>query len=333
MNELGLVQKLDRVASVSGGSIASAALAVGWKDLNFKNGVADNFVDVVAKPILALTAKTIDVWAILLGFIPGIKAGDRVAKAYNKYICKDATLQQLEDQPRFIFHAANLMTGGLWRFSKFYAAEYRVGQIKNPEFPLAKVVAASAAFPPLLSPVDFKFAEGEVEPLEGADLHKPPYTRKAVLTDGGVYANLGVESIWKRCDTIFVSNAGRNTRPDPSPPRFWPTQIYRVLNIIHGQGDNMRERQVVGLLKSDSRKGAFWTIDSKIDSGAVAGSITFSDGDIYEASHMRTRLNHFSGAEQRLLINYGYALADARIRKYYKLAAAAAPPSGLPDLP
>jgi NTE family protein len=41
LNELGLLARLDRVASVSGGSIAAGALAVAWRDLTFDDhGVA-----------------------------------------------------------------------------------------------------------------------------------------------------------------------------------------------------------------------------------------------------------------------------------------------------
>lgn len=55
LNEFGFLAKLDRVASVSGGSIASGALAVAWNDLTFDSaGVATNFLEMVAAPLLAL---------------------------------------------------------------------------------------------------------------------------------------------------------------------------------------------------------------------------------------------------------------------------------------
>ena len=41
LNELGLLPRLERVASVSGGSIAAGALAVAWPELEFDaSGVA-----------------------------------------------------------------------------------------------------------------------------------------------------------------------------------------------------------------------------------------------------------------------------------------------------
>jgi len=46
-------------------------------------------------------------------------------------------------------------TAVLWRFSKPYLWDYRVGKIPNAKTPLAKAVAASSAFPPFISPVFF----------------------------------------------------------------------------------------------------------------------------------------------------------------------------------
>ena len=43
LNELGYLTRLDRVSSVSGGSITAGCLAVGWRDLRFDGaGTATN---------------------------------------------------------------------------------------------------------------------------------------------------------------------------------------------------------------------------------------------------------------------------------------------------
>src|SRR5919198_890036 len=79
--------------------------------------------------------------------------GDKVASAYGRRLFDVRTLQDLPDRPRFVFCATSLQTGSLWRFSKPYMADYRVGVIPRPQVPLAIAVAASSAFPPFLSPV------------------------------------------------------------------------------------------------------------------------------------------------------------------------------------
>jgi NTE family protein len=70
----------------------------------------------------------------------------------------DATLQDLPDDtsgPRFVINATSVQTGALFRFSRPYLADYRVGRILNPTVELA--VAASPAFPPVLSPCTIDF--------------------------------------------------------------------------------------------------------------------------------------------------------------------------------
>ncbi|MFD1985429.1 patatin-like phospholipase family protein [Mesorhizobium newzealandense] len=103
--------------------------------------------------------------------------------------------------------ATNLQTGSGWRFGKAYAADFRVGMIDRPTLSLARVVAASSAFPPFLSPVRINLKDQVVRATEGADLHRQPFTELAVLADGGVYDNLGLERVWKRCRTILLQGA------------------------------------------------------------------------------------------------------------------------------
>src|SRR5215831_3804282 len=70
LNELGYLKKLVRVSSVSGGSITSGALGMGWKKLSFDgNGVATNLTDIVIKPVLNLASHTIDAFAIVEGIV------------------------------------------------------------------------------------------------------------------------------------------------------------------------------------------------------------------------------------------------------------------------
>ena len=45
----------------------------------------------------------------------------------------------------------------------------------------------------------------------------PPYTTDLILSDGGVYGNLGLETAWKRYDTILVSDGGGHYQAEPDP--------------------------------------------------------------------------------------------------------------------
>jgi|SRR6266850_2746481 len=67
LNELGYLPKLDRISSVSGGSITAGVLAVRWPKLAFANGVATNFDAEVVQPLRAFCQRSIDAPAIAEG--------------------------------------------------------------------------------------------------------------------------------------------------------------------------------------------------------------------------------------------------------------------------
>ena len=126
--------------------------------------------------------------------------------------------------------------------------------VRNPQVELAVAVAASSAFPPILSPVDFSVDPESYDPAENGPLHTTPYTTDVVLADGGVYDNLGLETAWKRYTTILVSDGGGKMAPQPKPKHDWARHAYRVLGVIDTQVRNLRKRQVVsGYLNGDRR--------------------------------------------------------------------------------
>ncbi len=169
LNEAAYLPKLERVSSVSGGSITAGVLALAWPKLAFDAaGVAQGFRAEVVDPLRRLAGKTIDVPAIAIGLItPGVTIGERVAGAYRKHLFGQSTLQDLPDRPRFVFNATNIQSGALWRFAKPYMRDYRVGEVKAPQVDVATAVAASSAFPPFLSPVVLKLDEAAYTPEIG----------------------------------------------------------------------------------------------------------------------------------------------------------------------
>jgi len=315
LNELGFLFQLREIASVSGGSITAGMLACAWPRLQFDaQGRAENIMRVFVEPIARFATVGIDVKAILLGVLPGFTAAGEIAKAYDRHLFHGATLQDLPDQPRFTFMATNLQTGSGWRFAKDYAADHRVGRIDRPKITLSNVVASSSAFPPFLSPVQLAFEPGSVQPMHGADLHRPPFTQKAILTDGGVYDNLGLERVWRRCRTVFVSNAGKTTPEIGSPTGRYIGQIFRTLHLIQQQAENSRKRILFGMHNLRQRNVVFWSIDTPIEDYGVADAVPLRPEMVSNAAMMRTRLNPFSLSEIEMLMQVGYAGADAALR-------------------
>ncbi|HZO98106.1 MAG TPA: patatin-like phospholipase family protein [Gaiellaceae bacterium] len=329
LNEAGLLPRLDRVSSVSGGSIAAGVLALGWNRLAFgESGAAANFDEVVTAPLRRMARRTIDWKAILLGtLLPGTSGG-RLAGAYRRYLFGRATLQDLPDRPQFVFNATNLQSGALWRFSKAYLWDYRVGEVAHPRTELATAVAASSAFPPFLSPVVLRFGSGDYVAGSGDDLQRPEFTDRVVVTDGGVYDNLGLETAWKRYRTVLVSDGGGHLGDQARPRHDWLLQAYRVLGVIDNQVRSLRKRQLVDGFRAGLREGTYWGIRSDVADYALEGSLPAPVEETARIAAISTRLARLGEADQERLVNWGYAICDTALRKH--LAEPVGAPRGFP---
>src|SRR5271166_1663990 len=317
LNEVGLMSKIDRFSSVSGGSITAAVLAANWSKLEFDpGGVASNFVDAVVAPLRAMAGTDVDMAAIISGMLlPAKSISDRVAAAYRKHLFGDTTLQDLPDQPRFVFNATNLESGVLFRFSKPYLADYRVGQVLKPRLALASAVAASSAFPPVLSPCTLDLAGQTWTTNKGNDLTSAGYRSKIKLSDGGVYDNLGVETAWKLYKTILVSDAGGHVADEPDPASDWVRQTTRVLSLIDNQVRSLRKRQVIGSLMARRRTGMYVGIRSSVADFPV--SVLKANPEVTQRlAGLPTRLAAIEETVQERLINWGYVICDAGLRSH-----------------
>ncbi len=320
LNELGVLKKLSRISSVSGGSIASGLLAVRWNRLHFDaSGYATNFENEVAAPLRDFCSRNIDVASIAaVALNPFKNAGEQVADEYREHLGMGVSLQVLPDEPRFVFNSTNYATGTSFRFSKPYAGDYRIGLISNPKFDLATAVACSSAFPPVLAPIEIDVDPQLFKQTEGADLWpRSDFRRRLQLADGGVYDNLGLETVWGRYDTLLVSDAGKPFELDASIGAFAPKQILRVMDIGLNQALALRKRMLLDALRTGTVKGAFWAINTPITAFKDRSTVLqVSAAKIAELSSIRTRLDRFKEQEQCELINWGYAVSDAAVRTY-----------------
>ncbi|MBI3547994.1 MAG: patatin-like phospholipase family protein [Elusimicrobia bacterium] len=324
LNEAGLLPKLSAVSAVSGGAITMGVLALAWKDLIFDDrGVAINFQDKVVRPLLDFTAKTIDVPAIALsGFnylgivSPALSANAWIVRSYRKHLFGKQTLQDLpSDGPRFIFNAANWNTGVLWRFTRDYAGDYKVGKIVRPKIGIAEAVAASSAFPPFLSPAIFSFKDGDFVPGSGLRSLTPALTRKVTLLDGGVYENLGVEAV-REYSTLLISDAGASIKDRPGRSWLKLKELRRVLSIDNSQVNSLRKRQMVGEFMKRSRGGAYWGIGTQLAGTRLEDPLDFPIEASLEAANARTRLNRFDPRLQAIIVDWAYAVADSALRRF-----------------
>ena len=308
--ETGLLQQAGRISSVSGGSITSAKLGLEWPHLTDRAALIER----VILPIRKLAGTSIDVPSVLGALVLPGNAGDRIAAAYADKLFGDATLQNLPEQPTFVINATNVETGKLWRFTRKRARDWSVGEILAPQFRLADVVAASSAFPPVLSPFVLETRASDFTSVEpGVD---PKFLEDVALTDGGVYDNLGLETVFKRCRTLLVSNGGGALDRDPHPASDWVRHTRRVIDVIHAQVSSVRTRQLIETFKRSEREGTYWGIGSDIAGYGLADALPIPAGEAFALAATPTRLTRLDERLQERLINWGYAVCDAAVRRW-----------------
>ena len=318
LNEAGYLPVIDRYSSVSGGSIAAGVLGMMWGKLQFDDGgVARNFAAFEQK-VFDFAGVGVDQGSVLGAMVtPFRTVSDNVAAKYRRELFGELTLQDLPDEPpRFTINATNLQTGALLRMSKKYAADYRIGIYEHPSIGLADAVAASSAFPPVLSPKILKMNQDEFRATgaEGEDLHKRPYTTRLVLADGGVYDNLGLQSA-EDFHTVFVSDGGATFKEKKRVRPDWISQSSRAWLTSDRQVRALRKIQLIDDYGENVRNGAYWGIGTDLTEYRVAHLPCPSD-QIVALARVGTRLKPFNPKLRYRLINWGYAVSDAALRAY-----------------
>ena len=334
LNDAGYLPKLDRVSSVSGGSITAGVLGLHWSELSFDaGGRAANF-NIVVDSVRKLAGTTIDAGGVIGGILtPFTSVSDRIIRSYRKIVFGSATLQDLPDKPLFVINATSIQTGSLFRFSKPYLGDWRIGIIPKPRTGVAEAVAASSAFPPILSPARLDFQHSQWTTLNTQECGKEPFTTKVVLSDGGVYDNMGIENPWKRCRRVLISDGGGKYQYEAEPRSDWARQSLRINATIDNQVRSLRKRQVVQAFidPKDPHKGAYWGMFTKPSEYPSVSALTMSDETALALAKTPTRLAALPAATQNRIINFGYGMAERAIRSYFDAAAHAPGAFPYPD--
>lgn len=156
-----------------------------------------------------------------------------------------------------VINACDLRTGTAFRFGSRNSGGWRYGRIKNNDIPVAKAVAASAAFPLLLPPLIEYF---RFERDGGAT------TDRVVLTDGGIFDNLGVTVLEPGRDsgisvnTYFAShiislNAGPGQASGETSPYWWVSRVMQSFDTVHRKVQDNTYARLHRYVESGQLKG------------------------------------------------------------------------------
>ncbi len=154
-----------------------------------------------------------------------------------------------QDRPQLVVVAAELRTGTAFYFGQRSAGSWRFGRVEASQILLAQAVAASAAYPVFLPALD--------EVMTFHRRNGSLVAERVMLTDGGVYDNLGLAPLWpdrmpdvsvfvEDIDTIIACNAGYGLRLG-NPSLFVASRMKAVFNCIHNRAQNASVKRLYDL--------------------------------------------------------------------------------------
>lgn len=248
----------------------------------------------------------------------------------------DSDLRDIPKEPRWVINATTYESGKNWRFiPQVRMGDYIVNYVENPSFPLADVMAASAAFPGLIGPLVldtsefdwFKFNKGEQVPTV------PPF-RKLHLWDGGLYDNLGVEALFKIFESktrddynfLVVSDASKNIVLEKRSA-FRPKRARRLVDIATDQIRSLRSRTLVDHFQREANSGIYLKIGNDghkiLNAGNCDAELTdrvskdcLSKTEVQIASNFATTIRRLTEAEYDLLFRHGWEVANCTLQAH-----------------
>jgi NTE family protein len=338
LNEVGTLRELDAISSVSGGSIFAAHLATAI--IRHGADVYDHYESLVATPFRAFVKNDIRTAPSLARLAPwewaNAGAGaEALVEQYATHLLggEPLTVADLPDRPRFIFCATDLVFGVNWVFSKDRVGSYRAGHLveaARKQQLIAKAVAASSCFPPVfrplplrLTPADFAPSDYPVEPDHDSKI------AALVLSDGGVYDNMGLEPVWKSCANVIVSDGGKPFSFSKDGGSF--AELYRIHDVMANQAEAMRRRWLIASYVRQDYGGAYLGINNAVTDYPLNSGIGYSKSLATSSiATIRTDMDCFGDEEIAVLENHGYTLADAACRSHLAGDLLVAPPPLLP---
>ena len=297
LEELYLLDKVDLLSCVSGGSIAGAFLCANWGE-----------EDVLDRLDIYLRTKSIAVSSVLGGLLnPFSSRLDKLAETYERDLFGKKKMASLKNGPRIYINATNLATGNMFFFvagggGKTELGEHELGQANADNFKISYAVAASSAFPPVFPPLQLKHDQF---PSDQVDY--------VTLTDGGVYDNLGVNPLLRlkrnKLQYAIISDGGKPFVTDPDPTESGSIVLKESIGILMEQ---VRGLQLQRLKLSHGAEGGPKPLWFSIDSTEGEKK----PGDASFASLIGTNLKALSDDEMKVLGRHAGALCHARILKY-----------------
>ena len=297
LNQLGLLRRVDVLSTVSGGSVIGACYLAHDGDFSsFEARIRKLLAGGLAKPMvkrlfsflgLKIIAAFVTIGLIaacafivkLLVTVASLIVPSWISEKFERIEIRSplhrfasrthllqATLDgllfhgvalgALPSKPILIINATELRTGSAFRFSALESGSWRWGKLHRNEVTVAHAVAASAAYPLFLPAFDETLVFEK-----GGELR----SSRVLLTDGGIYDNLGLGCLWPDrspdvslnvipIDTIICCSAGYGLRQDP-PSQFIFARMLSVFSTTFDRAQNAAIKRLHDIKQFGQIKG------------------------------------------------------------------------------
>lgn len=277
LHDLGVLNKVDVLSTVSGGSVIGAMYA--YSDCSFEefekrielllaSGLSKGIgkytflsletpkilVAIATSGFFALLGRVVSLVISLLGIAgfkspllrkfsgvvqtPLVRFASRTT-AFAKFLDRTyfnqcVVSEVMRENLQVVINATELKTQTAFRYGSFETGCWRHGVLDKPPT-VAKAVAASAAFPGFLPALD----EKHIFEKDGKTA-----AHRVLITDGGVYDNLGTSCLVPgrdrghslnvhEVDIIIACVAGQGLSDGEKNPYFMPSRMFSTVNTIH----------------------------------------------------------------------------------------------------
>lgn len=347
--EQSLLENVVHISSVSGGSLFTGLV---FHHSNYKWPNSSTYLEKTLPAIRTiLTSKSIQQSAILAlvlnpfnwQFI--LSRANVLAKVVKSLWGIDAPLSKINSNLAWSINCTTGETGRRFRFKKSTMGDYEVGYATTEDFPLAKAMAISAAFPGGVGPLtiktaDYSWKKRKEWASETSETFLPPY-KKLHLYDGGLYDNLGLEPLFDvgnqsfkqdedvKLTYLLVSDGGAPLTRQNIPHPLNPFRFKRIADIALDQTRALRVRSFANFVIEHPFKGVLVGIGTDAKSAikrlatgreksakSLLEKVWLSDEKARYAAGYSTTLGRLKITDFDLLAQHGYESAKWRMELF-----------------
>lgn len=306
LHNMGILDKVDVISSVSGGAITAACYALNKDNFaefdkslykKLQRGVLCYTIAYVALVCIILAAIpvlsyyylgslaaviSITVMLILITtfFYKVFPVSKIIECEYNHHFFNKQQLKDLPSMPKLSINATDMATANQFYFAKEYVGSfrYRYDSFNASTFPVAKAVMASSCVPFAFSPIRIpnEFITSVFDSKE-----------KPLLIDGGLYDNQGTHCLTdsyskSECDYIIASVAG-NT----SIKNAWTINpfmaLWKTSNVLMKRIENIQIRENLYLHLYPNKRFAYIKLEWDCTETLLKGFVdNVLKGNVYE---------------------------------------------------